>query len=90
MFLLKFSSYFKKDLKPYKHDKIFLIELEKVLNILAEGKNLPDKNLNHPLIGEFKGCFECHVKSDILLVYKTEQSALIVLLLGIGSHANLF
>ncbi|MFA5184006.1 MAG: type II toxin-antitoxin system YafQ family toxin [Patescibacteria group bacterium] len=90
MFLLKFSSRFKKDLKSYKHDKNFLIELEKVLDILAKGKELPDKNLNHLLIGEFKGCFECHIKPDILLIYKIEQSELIVLLLRVGSHSNLF
>jgi mRNA interferase YafQ len=90
MFLLKFSSRFKKDLKPYRHDKNFLVELEKVLDTLAKGKDLPDRNLNHPLIGEFKGCFECHIKPDILLVYKIEQSELIVLLLRLGSHAKLF
>lgn len=90
MFLLKFSSRFKKDLKSYKYDKVFLVELEKVLDILAKGKDLPDKNLNHPLIGEFKGCFECHIKPDILLIYKIEKSELIVLLLRIGSHSNLF
>jgi mRNA interferase YafQ len=90
MFLLKFSSRFKKDLKSYKHDKFFLVELEKVLDILAKGKDLPDKNLYHPLIGEFKGCFECHVKSDVLLIYKIEKSELIVLLLRVGSHSNLF
>ncbi len=90
MFLLKFSSRFKKDLKFYKYDKVFLVELEKVLDILAKGKDLPDKNLNHPLIGEFKGCFECHIKPDILLIYKIEKSELTVLLLRVGSHSNLF
>ena len=90
MFLLKFSSRFKKDLKSYKHDKVFLVELEKVLDILAKGKDLPNKNLNHPLIGEFKGCFECHIKPDILLIYKIEKSELTVLLLRVGSHSNLF
>ena len=90
MFLLKFSSRFKKDLKFYKYDKVFLVELEKVLDILAKGKDLPDKNMNHPLIGEFKGCFECHIKPDILLIYKIEKSELIVLLLRVGSHSNLF
>jgi len=90
MFLLKFSSRFKKDLKSYKYDKVFLVELEKVLDILAKGKDLPDKNLNHPLIGEFKGCFECYIKPDILLIYKIEKSELIVLLLRVGSHSNLF
>lgn len=90
MFLLKFSSRFKKDLKFYKYDKVFLVELEKVLDILAKGKDLPDKNLNHPLIVEFKGCFECHIKPDILLIYKIEKSELTVLLLRVGSHSNLF
>lgn len=90
MFLLKFSGRFKKDLKSYKYDKVFLVELEKVLDILAKGKDLPDKNLNHPLIGEFKGCFECHIKPDILLIYKIEKSELTVLLLRVGSHSNLF
>ena len=90
MFLLKFSSRFKKDLKLYKHDRNFLIELEKVLDILAKGDPLPDKYHPHPLIGEFKGCFECHLKPDILLIYKIEQSELIILLLRIGSHSDLF
>lgn len=90
MFLLKFSSRFKKDLKSYKYDKVFLLELERVLDILAKGKDLPDKNLNHPLISEFKGCFECHIKPDIFIIYKIEKTELIVLLLRVGSHSNLF
>lgn len=90
MFLLKYSSRFKKDLKLYKYDKNFLVELEKVLNILVKGKALPDKNRNHQLIGEFKNCFECHIKPNILLIYKIEKSDLEVLLLRAGSHSNLF
>jgi mRNA interferase YafQ len=90
MFLLKYSSRFKKDLKLYRHNKSFLIELEKVLDILAKGKELPGKYLNHPLIGEFKNCFECHIEPDVLLIYKIEQSDLEVLLLRAGSHSNLF
>lgn len=90
MFLLKYSSRFKKDLKPYRHDKVFLAELENVLDLLIIGRDLPEKHHHHQLIGEFKGCFECHIKPDIILVYKIKQSELMVLLLRIGSHANLF
>lgn len=90
MFLLKYSSRFKKDLKFYKYDKKILADLEAVLDILATGKKLPDQNHHHPLIGEFKGCFECHIKPDILLIYKIEQEDLIILLLRIGSHSDLF
>lgn len=90
MLQLKYSNRFKKDLKLYKHDKKTLLELETVLDILVKGKELLEKHCVHQLIGEFKGCFECHIKPDILLIYKIEKEELIVLLLRIGSHAELF
>jgi mRNA interferase YafQ len=90
MFLLKYSKQFKKDLKHYKNNSGALQELEVVLDFLAKGAKLPEKYLNHRLQGEFRGCFECHIKPDILLLYTIEQSAVIVLLLRIGSHPTLF
>jgi len=90
MFLLKYSSRFKKDLRLYKHNRAVLIELEEVLDILARGGRLPLKFSNHRLTGEFKDCFECHIKPDVLLIYKIEKSEIIVLLLRIGSHSELF
>jgi len=90
MFILKYSSRFKKDLKLYKHNKDVLIELEKVLDILIKGEEVPAKNSNHSLIGEFKGCFECHIRPDILLIYKIEKAEITILLLRIGSHSELF
>ena len=79
MFALKYSRRFKKDLKPYRHNKGLLVKLEKVLDILAAGEDLPLKNNNHRLIGEFKDCFECHLEPDILLIYKIEKAEVIIL-----------
>lgn len=90
MFILKYSNRFKKDLKLYKHNKAVLIELEKVLDILIKGEELPFKNINHRLTGEFKDCFECHIRPDILIIYKIEKSEITILLLRIGSHSELF
>jgi mRNA interferase YafQ len=90
MFLLKYSGRFKKDLKLFQHNQAILTELEKVLDILINGGNLPLKNANHRLAGEFKDCFECHIKPDILLIYKKEETEITILLLRIGSHSNLF
>jgi len=70
MFLLKYSKRFKKDLKFYKHNRAVLYELEKVLDFLAKGEKLPIRNNNHRLAGEFKDCFECHIRPDVLLIYK--------------------
>lgn len=90
MYSLKYSNRFKKDLKLYRYNQDMLDELEKILNILIKGGKLPLKNNNHRLIGEFKDCFECHIRSDILLIYKVEKSEIIILLLRIGSHVKLF
>lgn len=90
MFVLKYSSRFKKDLKVFKHNKAVLVELEKVLDVLVAGKKLSTNNFVHQLKGEFKDCFECHVMPDVLLVYKKEKAKITILLLRIGSHSKLF
>mgnify|MGYP001481695712 CR=1 FL=1 len=90
MFLLKYSHRFKKDLKRYKNNQSVLNELEIVLDLLTKGKELPLKNKNHCLVGEFKECSECHIRPDVLLVYKKEKSEIIILLLRIGSHSDIF
>ena len=88
--LLKYSSRFKKDLKAYKHDKPVLNDLEEVLDLLLEGKSLPAKNRNHRLSGEFSDCFECHIRPDVILIYKYHENILHILLLRIGSHSRIF
>ncbi len=90
MISLKYSKRFKKDLKNFKHDKELLLILEKVLDILVAKESLASKYQNHPLQGEFKGCFECHLKPDVLLVYKKDKKEISILLLRIGSHSDLF
>ncbi|MFA5178491.1 MAG: type II toxin-antitoxin system YafQ family toxin [Candidatus Paceibacterota bacterium] len=90
MFSLKYSHRFKKDLKRYKNNQLVLKELEIVLDTLIKGKELPIKNRNHRLVGEFKDCFECHIKPDVLLVYKKEKLEIIILLLRIGPHSDIF
>jgi mRNA interferase YafQ len=90
MFFLKYSSRFKKDLKYFQNNKDLLSIIEKVLDILVSGRRLPEKFRNHQLKGEFKGCFECHLKSDILLIYKKDRDEMLILLLRIGTHSDLF
>ncbi|MFA5080564.1 MAG: type II toxin-antitoxin system YafQ family toxin [Candidatus Paceibacterota bacterium] len=90
MFELNYTRRFKRDLKHYEYDTELLKELEKVLSFLANGEKLPEKYLNHPLVGEFKGCYDCHIKPDVLLVYQIKKIEITVLLLRIGSHSNIF
>ena len=91
MYILKYSKQFKKDLKKCaKQDTRLADELKKILDLLILGKILDDKYRNHCLKGQFKNCFECHIRPDILLIYKIEKQELMILLLRIGSHSDLF
>jgi mRNA interferase YafQ len=67
-----------------------MVELKNVLDILASGKALPQKYLNHRLNGEFINFFECHLKPDVLLIYELRDEEVIIVLLRIGSHSKLF
>jgi len=86
MVSLRYSKKFKKDLRLFKNDKKVISELENILDFLIFERTLPKKYLNHGLKGEFKDCFECHIKPDILLIYKIKKEELCILLLRIGSH----
>jgi mRNA interferase YafQ len=65
-------------------------ELEFIIDELSLEKNLPSKYKDHSLTGELKNYKECHIKYDLLLIYKIEQNDLILILSDIGSHSYLF
>ena len=65
-------------------------ETEKVIDLLVKGAPLPDKYRDHGLRGEFIGMRECHIKPDLLLIYQIHEDELVLLLLNIGSHSELF
>lgn len=90
MYLLKYSSHFKKDLKRFRSDRYTLERLGVFLDFLVSGQNIPREYSKHGLKGAFKGCYECHIKPDVLVIYKIEKTEICVLLLRIGSHSDLF
>ncbi|GHP92694.1 hypothetical protein VN1203_14400 [Helicobacter pylori] len=55
---------------------------------LAKEQPLDPKYKDHPLKGTLKDFRECHIKSDILLVYLVKDDELI--LVRLGSHSELF
>lgn len=59
------------------------------MDILAKGETLPPKYKNHPLKGKYKGFYDCHILSDWVLIYKIEKEKLVLLLLDIGTHADM-
>lgn len=81
---------FRKDLKLLKRRGYDLSLLGAVVDMLAAGKNLPERYHDHPLKGDYINCRECHITPDWLLVYKINQGELLLYLTRTGTHSDLF
>lgn len=90
MLTIKYHAAFKKDYKRIKKRGYDTRLLEKVISILAEGKSLPEEYKDHSLSGNYKGCRECHISPDWLLVYEIVENELLLYLTRTGSHSDLF
>ncbi len=90
MLKIRYESTFKKDYKRIVKRGYDARLLEAVVSLLAEQKELPAKYKDHMLIGEFKGCRECHIAADWLLIYRTSEEELLLILTRTGTHSDLF
>lgn len=84
------TSIFKKDLKTAKKRGYDLSLLHQVVDTLALGLPLDEKYKDHNLLGNYKGCRECHITPDWLLVYEISDGELILYLTRTGTHSDLF
>lgn len=73
-----------------KSGRFSVVEVDAVINALRAGQPLATHYRNHPLRGEYAGCFECHIKSNLLLIYELDEAAKILTIIDIGSHSDLF
>ena len=102
MYRFKPSSKFRKQYKRLNQkDKEIT---KKIINRLLNDEILEAKYKDHKLVGEYAGFRECHIKPDLLLIYKKENNAsqrdaigdsgqlptLILVCIAIGSHSDLF
>jgi mRNA interferase YafQ len=85
------SNSFKKSYKRVSANPNFKEDvLENILYKLANNEKLDEKYLDHKLTGDLEGKKECHIQPDILLIYEIRKEELILILLNIGSHSELF
>lgn len=90
MYRIEVSNKFKQSLKKLRKGGINLKPINDVISILSKGEILPAKYKNHPLRGNLKGYYDCHVLPDLVLIYKIEKDRLVLILLDIDTHSNLF
>ena len=63
--------------------------LTSVISLLMDDRPLTEKNRDHALVGEWRDFRECHLKPDLLLIYR-KVNADILQLVRLGSHSELF
>lgn len=85
-----FATRFKRNYKRFAHDVALRKELEKVIELLAADAPLPAKYRDHELHNNWEGCRDCHVRPDVVLIYRKTSDGLELLLLRIGSHSEVF
>lgn len=89
-YVIEMSTKFKKDYQLAKKRGYDIRLLKEVIELLAEGKVLPEKYFDHALSGNYAGCRECHILPDWLLVYRIEKELLILALTRTGTYSDLF
>ena len=80
----------KKDIQKAKKQGKDIDLLFKVIDDLSEGKALDPKYKDHKLTGDYDGKRECHIEPDFLLIYEINQKAIVLYLIRVGSHSELF
>ena len=91
MYRVVLSRRYTTELKRFSRHANFDQELlEGIVSTLARGEQLEPKYKDHQLTGEFQEYRECHVKDNILLMYQKHEDILVLLLVKLGTHDDLF
>ncbi|MCE9059040.1 type II toxin-antitoxin system YafQ family toxin [Parabacteroides distasonis] len=81
------TSQFKKDFKRIQNSPKKVAAFEYIANLIINDRPIPQAYKPHLLKGEYKGCMECHIEGDLLLIWIDGD---IIDLIRIGSHSELF
>jgi len=62
--------------------------LPEILKLLVEDFPIPTKHQDHPLTGDWKDHRDCHIKPDLVLIYRKPNIETLQLV-RMGSHSEL-
>ena len=88
---VRYTSRFKRDYKREKsgrHGKELDDLLSSIVELLAADMPLPVLNRDHPLTGEWCDHRDCHIKPDLVLIYRKVKDGFLDLV-RLGSHSEL-
>ena len=88
---VRYTARFNRDYRREKsgrHGKRLDALLMEVVNLLAADRPLPRRNVDHPLSGEWKDFRDCHLRPDLILIYRKPDETTLELV-RLGSHSEL-
>jgi mRNA interferase YafQ len=88
---IKFTNRFKRDYKREKsgrHGKKLDVVLMEAVNMLAADTLLARRYFDHPLSGEWSDHRDCHIRPDLVLIYRKPDDHNLELV-RLGSHSEL-
>jgi mRNA interferase YafQ len=87
---VKYSKAFKKGLKKLQNEPKSVELVKSIVKRLANDEILEPKYNDHKLTGDYEGFRECHIKPNLLLIYKKQEQILLLNCIALGSHSELF
>ena len=92
--LPRYTKLFRRQYKKYDRTKHHAIDkIDAVLQTLIRKQTLPSHWRDHALHGEWKGCRDCHIEGDWILIYELGVNAddqETITFHAMDNHENLF
>jgi len=90
MYSIEYTGRFKKDYKlavkrGYKETLI-----QNIISLIANETPLSATYKPHKLTGYYKDCWECHIETDWLLIWRVNEKNNTLTLIRTGTHTDLF
>ena len=88
---IEWTSQFKRDFKREsrgRHQTALTAEFVSVIDSLSNDVDLDPRHHDHPLTGDWKDHRDCHIKPDLVLVYRMPDAQRLQLV-RLGSHSEL-
>jgi len=88
---IEWTNQFKRDYKREgkgQHRATLDVELFPIVEALANDQLLDPRYRDHALTGDWKDCRDCHIKPDMVLIYRKPDDV-VLQLVRLGSHSEL-
>lgn len=90
MYEIRYTTKFRKDVALLTKRNYKLNLLYNVIALLSETGTLPPSFKPHKLSGNFSDTWNCHIKSDWILLYIVDEENRAIQLISTGTHSDLF